>query len=84
MLNRFEGYRIEVTNDEGVMCTGSFCIDNLEQLTSYAPEFKGTPKFSSVFIQLTGYMKTPIGIRSLKQAKRWALIPGLYSMPRVQ
>ena len=31
MLNRFEGYRIEVTNDEGVMCTGSFCIDNLEQ-----------------------------------------------------
>ncbi len=54
MLNRFEGYRIEVTNDEGVMCTGSFCIDNLEQLTSYAPEFKGTPKFSSVFIQLDG------------------------------
>lgn len=54
MLNRFEGYRIEVTNDEGVMCTGSFCIDNLEQLTSYAPEFKGTPKFSSVFIQLNG------------------------------
>ena len=54
MLNRFEGYRIEVTNDEGVMCTGSFCIDNLEQLTSYAPEFKGAPKFSSVFIQLDG------------------------------
>lgn len=44
MLNRFEGYRIEVTNDEGVMCTGSFCIDNLEQLTSYAPEFKRDSK----------------------------------------
>lgn len=84
MLNRFEGYRIEVTNDEGVMCTGSFCIDNLEQLTSYAPEFKGLQSFPVCLFNWTGYMKTPIGIRSLKQAKRWALIPGLYSMPRVQ
>lgn len=52
VLNRLEGYRIEVTNDDGATCSGSFCIDNLEQLTSYTPEFRGTPKFSSVFIQL--------------------------------
>ena len=36
------------------MCIRDSCIDNLEQLTSYAPEFKGAPKFSSVFIQLDG------------------------------
>lgn len=51
-LNRLEGYRIEITNDDNSTCTGELCIDNLEQLTSYTPEFKGTPKFSSVFIQL--------------------------------
>ena len=57
VLNRLEGYRLEVTNDDGTACTGSFCIDNLEQLTSYTPEFKGTPKFSSVFIQLDAAYK---------------------------
>lgn len=54
VLNRLEGYRIEVTNDDNDKCSGEFSIDNLEQLTSYAPDFKGTPKFSSVFIQLDG------------------------------
>lgn len=57
VLNRLEGYRLEITNDDNSTCTGEFCIDNLEQLTSYTPEFKGTPKFSSVFIQLNGVYK---------------------------
>lgn len=53
VLNRIEGYRIEITNDENNTCTdGKFYIDNLEQLTSYTPHFKDTPTFSSVFIQL--------------------------------
>lgn len=51
-LNRLEGYRIEITNDDNSVCTGQLCIDNLEQLTSYVPNFKGSSKFSSVFIQL--------------------------------
>ncbi len=57
LSNRLEGYRLEITNDDNSTCTGEFCIDNLEQLTSYTPEFKGTPKFSSVFIQLNGVYK---------------------------
>lgn len=57
VLNRFEGYRLEITNDDNSVCAGEFCIDNLEQLTSYTPEFEGTPKFSSVFIQLNSVYK---------------------------
>ena len=51
-LNRFEGYRIEIVNTKNQVCPkGNVCIDGLQQLTSY--ELKpGTPKFSSVFVQL--------------------------------
>lgn len=58
-LNRLEGFRIEVTNDSHEMCSGTFCIDNLQQLTSYQPDYNHKARFSSVFIQLDGvYEKT--------------------------
>lgn len=46
------GYRIEIVNEEGREAENcEFLIDNLEQLTSYEPQY--TPaKFSSLFIQL--------------------------------
>lgn len=51
LMNRNEGFRIEIENASGEAWKGECQIDNLEQLTSY--ELKGgTPKFSSVFIQL--------------------------------
>lgn len=50
-LARFIGYRIDVINKDGKAHSGEFKIDALEQLTSYSPKF-GTPKFSSLFIQL--------------------------------
>lgn len=56
MLNRFEGYRIELVNTKHEICSGEVYIDDLEQLTSY--ELKpGKPKFSSVFIQLNEVYK---------------------------
>jgi len=51
LMNRNEGFRIEIENTSGKAWEGECQIDNLEQLTSY--ELKGgTPKFSSIFIQL--------------------------------
>ena len=51
LMNRNEGFRIEIENTTNEACGGEFQIDNLEQLTSY--ELKaGKPKFSSIFIQL--------------------------------
>ena len=51
LMNRNEGFRIEIENASGEAWSGECQIDNLEQLTSY--ELKGgTPKFSSIFIQL--------------------------------
>ena len=56
LLNRFEGFRIEIVNTKHEVCTGEVSIDALEQLTSY--ELKsGKPKFSSIFVQLnTAYV----------------------------
>lgn len=51
LLNRCEGYRIEIVNEKNEVCDGQVCIDALEQLTSYELE-PGKPRFSSVFIQL--------------------------------
>ena len=51
LMNRNEGFRIEVENTTGEACSGEFQIDNLEQLTSYEL-VPGKPKFSSIFIQL--------------------------------
>lgn len=51
LMNRNEGFRIEIENKAGGAWNGECQIDELKQLTSY--ELKGgTPKFSSVFIQL--------------------------------
>lgn len=51
LMNRNEGFRIEIENTTNEACSGEFQIDNLEQLTFY--ELKaGKPKFSSIFIQL--------------------------------
>ena len=51
LMNRNEGFRIEIENTTNEACGGEFQIDNLEQLTSY--ELKaGKQKFSSIFIQL--------------------------------
>ena len=50
-LSRVMGYRIDAVNKDGKASQGEFCIDALEQLTSYEPTF-GTPQFSSIFIQL--------------------------------
>ena len=51
LMNRNEGFRIEIENAAGGAWNGECQIDNLEQLTSY--ELKGgTPMFSSIFIQL--------------------------------
>ena len=51
-LSHIIGYRIEVVNEEGKEAQNcEFLIDNLEQLTSYEPQY--TPaRFSSIFIQL--------------------------------
>lgn len=51
LMNRNEGFRIEIVNRKHEVCNGEVCIDNLEQLTSYEMN-PGKPKFSSVFIQL--------------------------------
>ena len=52
-LARNIGYRIEIVNpDGGATGDNEFIMDNLEQLTYYEPEYTGTPKFSSLFIQL--------------------------------
>ena len=51
LLNRCEGYRIEIVNEKNEVCDGSVCIDALEQLTSYEL-VPGKPRFSSIFIQL--------------------------------
>lgn len=51
LMNRNEGFRIEIENKAGGAWNGECQIDELKQLTSY--ELKGgTPTFSSVFIQL--------------------------------
>jgi len=50
-LSRFTGYRIDVINKAGNAHSGEFKIDDFEQLTSYSAP-KGTPLFSSTFIQL--------------------------------
>ena len=51
LMNRNEGFRIEIENKSGGAWNGECQIDELKQLTSY--ELKGgTPTFSSVFIQL--------------------------------
>jgi len=50
-LSRVIGYRIDIVNNENISFSGDFLIDGLEQLTSYQPDF-GTPKFTSLFIQL--------------------------------
>ena len=51
-LSHVIGYRIEIVNEEGKEAQNcEFLIDNLEQLTSYEPQY--TPaRFSSIFIQL--------------------------------
>ena len=51
-LSRFVAYQINVINKDGKAHSGEFKIDDLEQLTSYKPEYK-TPQFSSLFIQLS-------------------------------
>ncbi len=50
-LARIIGYRIDIVNDKNESASGEILIDGLEQLTSYKPEY-GTPKFTSLFIQL--------------------------------
>ncbi len=51
--SRCIGYRIEIVNEAGVSIDGcEFLIDNLEQLTSYMPQYKVGSRFSSIFIQL--------------------------------
>lgn len=51
-LSRNIGYRIEIVSDGEATGDNEFIMDNLEQLTSYEPEYTGKPKFSSLFIQL--------------------------------
>lgn len=54
LLNRYEGYKIEVVNSKNEVAEGQFSVDNLQQLTSFKPDFTAASKFSSVFIQLNG------------------------------
>lgn len=59
-LNRLEGYRIEIINEDGEICeNGQIHIDALEQLTSFQLQ-PNKAKFSSIFIQLNvgAYDKT--------------------------
>ncbi len=50
-LNRYAGYRIEISNPDGETCEGEVCVDELKQLTSFELQ-PGKARFSSVFIQL--------------------------------
>lgn len=50
-LNRCAGYRIEISNPDGIACEGEVRIDELRHLSSF--ELKpNNAKFSSMFIQL--------------------------------
>lgn len=48
LLNRFEGFRIEIVNTKHEVCTGEVGIDALEQLTSY--ELKTVSPSSPAFL----------------------------------
>lgn len=50
-LTRFVGYRIDVVNQPNTAHSGEFLIEELQQLTTYEPEYKPS-RFSSLFIQL--------------------------------
>lgn len=56
-LARNIGYRIEIVNTTGEASENEFIMDNLEQLTSYEPEYTGKPRFESLFIQLNSVYK---------------------------
>lgn len=50
-LNRYAGYRIEISNPDGTASQGEICIDELRHLSSF--ELKpNDARFSSMFIQL--------------------------------
>lgn len=53
-LARIMGWRIEIENTKGEKTVDSkIHLDNLEQLTTYKPEWNRTAKFSSLFVQIS-------------------------------